>query len=71
MAVQRAGGRRAGALKDAVVLKVTISGSGHNLWATYKGQPNAWGPRKKGGPTRYERSKGGGANDPVQHGMIG
>jgi len=65
MSVQRAGGRRAGPLKDAVVLKVTISGSGHNLWATYKGMPSAWGPRKKGGPTRYERSKGGDVTKPV------
>src|SRR3954471_22990503 len=65
MSVQRAGGRRAGALKDAVVLKLTISGSGHNLWSTYKGNANAWGPRKKGGPTRYERSKGGDQTKPV------
>ena len=65
ISVQRAGGRRAGALKDAVVLKLTISGSGHNLWSTYKGQPNAWGARKKGGPTRYERGKGGDQTKPV------
>ena len=58
-------GSTGGALKDAVVLKLTISGSGHDLWSTYKGQPNTWGARKKGGPTRYERGKGGDASKPV------
>ena len=47
------------------MLKLAISGSGHNLWSTYRGQPNTWGARKKGGPTRYERGKGGDATKPV------
>ena len=46
------------------MLKLTISGSGHNLWSTYKGQPNTGGS-KKGGPTRYERGKGGDLTKPV------
>jgi hypothetical protein len=59
MVVQRQGGRRTRLGDDAVVLKVTIAGSGHDFWSTHKKQKKegTWDP-KQGGPTRWERPKG-------------
>ncbi len=62
----RAHGRRATDLKDAVVIKVTIAGSGHNRWATHAAQEEAggkgatrWSPKKESQkmPASYVRPK--------------